>query len=85
MKKLVAWCPSCGPLFGTDEDGCCVTCGCTAVGDGAAKALRLLAKSGRAVDAVVKAALAMYRGRNLMSELNAMDRAVERLLKSRKK
>lgn len=45
--KLVAWCASCGPLTGTDEDGCCVTCGGYSIGDGATAALRALRASKR--------------------------------------
>ena len=37
-----SWCPQCGPNVKVDEDGCCVTCGCTAVGDGVEQAQKLL-------------------------------------------
>lgn len=40
---LGSWCPQCGPDVGVDEDGCCATCGATAVGDGADTALKLRA------------------------------------------
>lgn len=39
---LGAWCPQCGPVEKVDEDGCCVSCGCTAVGDGVDEVLKLL-------------------------------------------
>jgi len=35
------WCPQCGPDVKCDEDGCCIECGSTAVGDGAEVALQL--------------------------------------------
>lgn len=35
------WCPGCGPSVRVDEDGCCLTCGATAMGEGAVEALRL--------------------------------------------
>ena len=38
-----SWCPQCGPDVSVDEDGCCLMCGCDAVGAGAETALRLRA------------------------------------------
>lgn len=35
------WCPQCGADVTCDEDGCCVVCGATAVGEGAEQALDL--------------------------------------------
>jgi hypothetical protein len=32
-------CPQCGPGVSVDEDGCCVSCGCVAVGPGIMVAL----------------------------------------------
>lgn len=32
-KKLETWCPEHGPFVVTDDDGCCVLCGATAIGD----------------------------------------------------
>lgn len=36
--RNASWCPQCGPDVACDEDGCCVTCGADAVGDGANQA-----------------------------------------------
>lgn len=36
------WCPQCGPHVAVDEDGCCATCGATATGPGADRALDVL-------------------------------------------
>jgi hypothetical protein len=41
------WCPQCGPINVVDEDGCCVTCGCDALGEGATTALLALEDSKR--------------------------------------
>lgn len=27
-RKVISWCPQCGPNPGCDEDGCCGACGC---------------------------------------------------------
>jgi len=32
---MKTWCPQCGPSAAVDEDGCCLICGCDAVGEGA--------------------------------------------------
>ena len=36
------WCPECGQGCAIDDEGCCQTCGSTAVGDGAEEALAAL-------------------------------------------
>lgn len=41
-KRLGAWCPECGPQRMVDEDGCCLSCGGNAIGDGADDAIRAL-------------------------------------------
>lgn len=41
--ESATWCPQCGPRVSVDEDGCCVSCGSTAVGEGANLALRAIA------------------------------------------
>lgn len=46
------WCPECGPRVRVDEEGLCVSCGSTAIGNGANKALAALAT---APDALVEA------------------------------
>jgi hypothetical protein len=53
VSAAVGWCPECGPIGEQtiDEEGCC-SCGCTAVGPGADRALkseRLLAQLQRDV------------------------------------
>lgn len=40
------WCPMCGPGVAVDEDGCCTSCGSTAMGEGADEALEALAEVG---------------------------------------
>lgn len=35
---LGSWCPQCGSNVSVDEDGCCNSCGCSAVGQGADEA-----------------------------------------------
>ena len=37
------WCPECGPNVLVDEEGLCVSCGATAIGNGANRALAVLA------------------------------------------
>jgi hypothetical protein len=44
---LGTWCFDCGPDVGVDEDGCCVTCGDGALGDGADEAHRIRAERDR--------------------------------------
>ena len=34
-----SWCAQCGPNVKVDEDGCCISCGLQAIGDGAEEAL----------------------------------------------
>ena len=40
--KYYSWCPQCGLGVDVDEDGCCVTCGATANGDGVEAAITAL-------------------------------------------
>lgn len=35
-----SWCPQCGPHVAVDDDGCCQTCGATALGEGTREAHR---------------------------------------------
>lgn len=44
MMDRGSWCPQCGPDVTVDEDGCCVTCGATATGDGADAVLAMRAE-----------------------------------------
>lgn len=40
---LGSWCPQCGSNVSVDEDGCCISCGCCAVGQGADEAFATIA------------------------------------------
>jgi hypothetical protein len=46
-----AWCPEHGEVERVDEDGCCLSCGSTAVGEGAEAALKLLRAEKSVLDA----------------------------------
>ena len=52
-----AFCPQCGWLERADEDGCCLSCGCVAVGDGVeeAAAMRIELEQLRAVASAARA------------------------------
>lgn len=45
-EGIATWCPQCGPRVAIDEDGCCASCGATAVGDGVDRALAAMLKVG---------------------------------------
>lgn len=47
-KPEGTWCPECGPGVKVDEEGLCVSCGATAIGNGANAALRALARPTKA-------------------------------------
>jgi hypothetical protein len=38
--KMNTFCPECGPNVSIDEDGCCVTCGATAIGSAVNEAVK---------------------------------------------
>ena len=37
---MKTFCPECGPNVDIDEDGCCVTCGATAIGSAVNEAVK---------------------------------------------
>lgn len=39
---MKTWCPQCGKEPAIDEDGCCLVCGCVAVGEGVDELYALL-------------------------------------------
>ena len=65
-NDIIGWCPQCGPVGSHDEDGCCLACGSTAVGDGADLAIsnealvELLRDSNRKLQAGYQALDALY-------------------------
>lgn len=73
------WCPQCGPRVAVDEDGCCQTCGATAMGEGADAALAAEARAERAEAALgrVREVVAdLERRAESCRGLGAMERTV---------
>jgi type 1 glutamine amidotransferase len=46
-EACVSWCPQCGPGVSIDEDGCCESCGATATGAWASRAIEQAAEVDR--------------------------------------
>ena len=75
-ESVATWCPQCGPRVDVDEDGCCVSCGATATGDGAdmAAAWRQLAQDmGEFLSDACPDALAWEGDGGLAERLDALE------------